>query len=100
MTGTVAIGEGADAVIGDPARARLYVPAGGDGTLTVLEDRAGGVVRLAAITTEKAARTGAVDPRTGIVYLPTAKLTPGKPGSRGTPVAGSFHILAVAPVAP
>jgi hypothetical protein len=49
------------------------------------------------VHTEIGARTGAVDPATGIVYLPTARFGP-PPAGGGRPPAlpGSFHVLIVA----
>ena len=50
------------------------------------------------MTTTAGAKTGAVDPSTGNVYLPSAKLQPPeKEGARPKPVPGSFTILVVAP---
>jgi hypothetical protein len=98
LVGTLPIGPGPDAVIADPAHGRLLIPSGGDGTLAVLADRPGGIAKLASVTTEMGARTGAVDPRSGKVYLPTARLgEPDKPGGRGQPLPGSFHILVLSP---
>ena len=49
------------------------------------------------VKTQQGARSGAVDPKTGTLYLPTASydLAPG--GGRPTPRPGSFEILVVAP---
>jgi hypothetical protein len=46
------------------------------------------------------ARTGAVDPQSGRVYLMTAVSDPSKPlggGGRPTPKEGSFEMLVVGP---
>jgi hypothetical protein len=86
--------------MGDPAHGRLLIPSGGDGTLAVLADRPDGIAKLATVATEVGARTGAVDPRSGKVYLPTARLgEPDKPGGHGQPLPGTFHILVLSPKA-
>jgi hypothetical protein len=48
------------------------------------------------VPTEIGARTGALDPATGMIYLPTARFGP-PPAGGGRPPAlpGSFHILVV-----
>ncbi|RZF61138.1 hypothetical protein EWE75_19230 [Sphingomonas populi] len=97
VTGLITIGAGPDAVIGDPARGRLYIPSGDTGTLAVLEDRPSGVTLLKTIRTAKGARTGACDPATGKVYLPVADLTPNPNGGKPAPVPGTFRILVVDP---
>lgn len=100
LVATLLIGPGPDAVISDPAHGRLLIPSGGDGTLAVLADRADGITKLASVPTEAGARTGAVDPRSGKVYMPTARLgEPAKQGGRGLPLPGSFHILVLSPKA-
>jgi DNA-binding beta-propeller fold protein YncE len=90
----IAIGPHPDAVIYDVARNRAYVPSGGDGTLTVIDTAAAQPVGIGKITTQVSARTGAVDPTTGKVYLPTQKLDAngeGKPKA----VSGSFEVLVI-----
>ena len=79
------IGAGADAVIYDPNRALAYVPSGASGTLAViaLAGPAANTV-IDTVPTQVGARTGAVDPKTGKIYLPTAEyLPPTVPGERG-----------------
>lgn len=97
VTGTIAIGEGPDAVIPDPARARLYIPSGDTGTLAILSDTVAGVTLIKTIPTAKGARTGAVDPKTGKVYLPVADFTPNATGGHPSPVPGTFRILVIDP---
>ncbi|MDB5681837.1 MAG: gluconolactonase [Sphingomonas bacterium] len=95
----VDIGKGADAVIMDDARRLAFIPCGRDGVLDILSlDSPGGVARVGRVTTEAGARTGAVDPSTGTIYLPTAKFgPPATAGGRPVMVPGSFHILVVSP---
>jgi DNA-binding beta-propeller fold protein YncE len=97
MVATLPIGKGADAVIADPARRRLFVPSG-SGTLAVLAEARGKVSLLETVTTEPSARTGAVDPTDGKIYLPAATMAPpATPGARRQMVPGSFHLIVVSP---
>jgi hypothetical protein len=97
LVGEIAIGPRPDGAFADPARHRAYIPSGGDGTLTVL-DTSGALPRaIAHVQTQVGARTGAVDPQTGRVYLPTARFqAPAVPGQRRQAVPGSFEVLVVA----
>lgn len=99
LTALVDIGKGPDAVIIDEKRALAFIPCGRDGVLDILSLASSKTVtRVARVTTEAGARTGALDPETGAIYLPTAKFgAPAQPGNRPGPVAGSFHILVVKP---
>jgi hypothetical protein len=52
------------------------------------------------LATQLLARTGAVDPQSGRVYLMTAVSDPSKPlggGGRPTPKEGSFEMLVIGP---
>jgi YVTN family beta-propeller protein len=97
ILGDIAIGPRPDGAFLDQARHRAYIPSGGDGTLTVI-DTSGRLPRaIARIATQTGARTGAVDPASGRVYLPTARFTPpAAAGQRPQMVPGSFEILVVA----
>lgn len=99
VVAAIDIGKGADAVILDPARRLAFIPCGRDGVLDVLSLNAPGSVTLAQrVTTEIGARTGALDPATGAIYLPTARFgAPDGPGRRPTVLPGTFHILVVQP---
>jgi YVTN family beta-propeller protein len=100
VVGEIAIGPRPDGAFADPARHRAYIPSGGEGTLTVI-DTSGRLPRaLAKVPTQTGARTGAVDPATGRVYLPAARYAPPPaPGQRPKMVPGSFEILVVGPAA-
>lgn len=93
------IGKDADAVIVDAARHLAFIPCGGDGTLVALDIRDGDHVTVAQIIpTQIGAKTGALDPRDGRIYLPAATMAAPEPGAkRGKAVAGSFVILVVSP---
>jgi YVTN family beta-propeller protein len=87
-----------DAVIYDAKRQRAYVPSGGDGMLTVIDTSAAIPRVTGGIPTQKGARTGAVDPVTGRVYLPAADMqAPAQAGGRAAPKPGSFVVLVVTP---
>ncbi|RST30437.1 YncE family protein [Sphingomonas ginkgonis] len=98
--GSAAIGARPDGAFADPARHRAYIPSGGDGTLAVFDTR-GALPRLMArVSTAKGARTGAVDPRSGRVYLPSASYgAAARTGERPPMVPGSFRLLLVDPSA-
>lgn len=99
LRGLLTIGLGPDAVILDAQRRLAFVPCGHDGTLSVIAlDRATGQAVVAVAVTERGARTGALDPETGRLYLPTAAFGP-TPAGGGRPamVPGSFHVLVLRP---
>jgi YVTN family beta-propeller protein len=91
---TVATGRGADGAVFDPAHRTAYVSAI-DGTLTRFEiDVHGQVTNVTHIATAHGARTVALDPTTGRLYLPTRDT---RPNAQGKPVAvpGTFRVLVV-----
>jgi hypothetical protein len=101
LVSLIEIGSGPDAVILDAPRRLAFIPCGRDGVLEMLSlDAPGGINRIASVKTEMGARTGALDPVTGAIYLPTARYGPLVPGTKRPPaLPGSFHILVVRPVA-
>jgi DNA-binding beta-propeller fold protein YncE len=95
--GTLAIGAGPDTVIYDPKRRLAFIPCGRDGVLEVIAVNGPKDVSVnQTLPTQIGARTGAVDPATGVVYLPAAKYDPG-PGGKPAPRPGTFEILVVTP---
>jgi DNA-binding beta-propeller fold protein YncE len=100
---TLPIGAGVDAAAFDPGTGCAYA-ANGEGTLTVIgPDGHGRFAVLATVPTRAGARTMALDPKTHLIYLPTAEFGPApeaKPGQPSRPpmVPGSFRILVVGPV--
>lgn len=98
---TLPIGKDADAVLLDEARGLAFVPCGGSGTLVALSIADADHVTVAqVIPTQVGAKTGAIDPRDGRIYLPTATLgTPAPGAKRGAPIPGTFVVLIVAPKA-
>ena len=96
---TLAIGAGPDAVIYDPKRRLAFIPCGRDGVLEVIAAAdAKHVAIVQTVTTQVGARTGAVDPASGAVYLPTSQFQPSaQAGGRPTAAPGTFEILVVTP---
>jgi len=95
---SITIGKGADAAIVDNVRGIIAVPCGDDGVLEILDISGQSVKRVAAVVTEKSARTGAIDPATGKIYLPAATFGPvDAAGGRPKMVSGSFHLIVVSP---
>jgi len=91
------IGAGPDTVLVDTRRRVALIPCGRDGTLTVIALGERPHI-VGEVRTELGARTGALDPATGKIYLPTAELAPpAAPGGRPQPKPGTFHILVLAP---
>jgi DNA-binding beta-propeller fold protein YncE len=63
----------ADAVLFDPVRRNFYIPCGRDGTLVVISETKEGTLAVqSSVATAVGAHTGALDPQTGRLYLPTA----------------------------
>jgi DNA-binding beta-propeller fold protein YncE len=93
------IGHGPDGVAIDEGRGVAFIPCGRDGELDVIPLRGNGPLTVTErVRTEVGARTLALDPSTGRLYLPTARFGP-TPAGGGRPPAlpGSFHILVVSP---
>jgi len=92
---TLTIGEGPDAVIYDRRRGLALIPSGRTGTLAVIAlqgPHANSVIDT--VPTQIGARTGAVDPKTGRVWLPTAQYNlPVPAGQRPTTKPGTFEVL-------
>jgi len=103
VLGTLPIGSGVDANGFDPGTG-LAFSSNGDGTLTVLGKNAkGDYAVVQTVTTERGARTMAVDEKTHRVYLVTAEFGPppsptaDQPRPRPPMVPGSFTILGYVP---
>jgi DNA-binding beta-propeller fold protein YncE len=103
---TVPIGPGADAIGYDPNRGLIYTANGaGDGSLTIIrQDVTDTYSVIQTLPTRQHARTLAVDPANGDVYLTTViygaelstPFTNGAPASlKVAPVDASFQVLVV-----
>jgi YVTN family beta-propeller protein len=95
---SLAIGPRPDGALYDATRHLAFVPSGGDGTLAVIELASAPEV-IARVQTAKGARTAALDPSSGRIYLPSAEFAPPVGNARPQPVAGTFAVVVVAPVA-
>jgi hypothetical protein len=94
----VDIGAGPDTALWDAKRERFLIPCGRSGTLAIVSlGNPGSAPVVTQVPTEMGARTGAIDPATGRVFLPTARFGPGEPGKRPPLVPGSFHVLVFSP---
>lgn len=97
----VAIGEHPDAAAYDSKHAAVY-SSNGDGTLSIVRQESADRYTVAAnLPTQRGARTMALDPATGKIYLVTADFGPApaataeQPHPRPAPVADSFVVLVV-----
>jgi DNA-binding beta-propeller fold protein YncE len=110
VVATLPIGPGTDADRFDPRNQLIFSSNGANGTLSVIREvSANSFVPVATVRTELSARTMAIDPATGQVFVVAAHTTPqalnrffaafrsGKrpKGSPFTP--GSFHLLIYSP---
>jgi len=101
VLGLAAIGDSPDAAGFDPKHGLAFSSNGGDGTLTIVNSEKPGFPVLQTVTTEKGARTMALDASTGRVYLVTAQFGPplpptdANPHSRRSVVPDSFEIIVV-----
>ncbi len=98
LAATVAIGTVPDAVLFDAKRRLVFIPCGVPGWLNVIAVRsASDIHAVQTLITQRGSRTGALDPKTGKIYLPAARFTaPTRPGVYPNIVPGSFEILVVA----
>lgn len=95
---TLTIGKGTDACAFDPGPGFAF-SSNGDGTLTVVEEQPPGTYRvLANVPTQAGARTMALDTKTHLIYLATARFkqpAAGEKGPRRAMEPDSFVILVV-----
>ena len=101
VVAAVPIGEGVDGNGFDP-KTGLAFSANGDGTLTVVRESAPGTYAVSeTVVTQRSARTMAIDPKTGNIYLPCAQFAPQEasqaegPRPRPTMIKDSFAVLVV-----
>jgi hypothetical protein len=96
IVATLATGKGADGIAFDARQHLAFVPAGRDGTLAVVAVGKGKASIVDTVKTQVSARTIAIDPRNGRLYLPAAEFGP-RPASGGRPpmVPGTFQVLVV-----
>ncbi len=88
----LAIDRKADAVLFDPVRRHFFIPCGRDGTLVVIsETKEGQWAVQYSVATAVGAHTGALDSKTGRIYLPTADFHLTLSGI--APTDGTFRVL-------
>ena len=99
---SVPIGRGTDAVAFDPKRKLIFSSNGLDGNLSIIQEKdAKTFVDLGTVKTAVSARTMAIDPDTGRIYLAAAELDPTAPpptsGRDMKIIPGSFKLLFLDP---
>jgi YVTN family beta-propeller protein len=97
LLGQIRVGKFPDAVIWDPNRRLAFVPSFAAGSLTIIAVSGKSDIKVVqTLATQAGTRTGALDEKTGKIYLPTSKLNPpAKKGAYPTPVPGTFEVLVV-----
>jgi DNA-binding beta-propeller fold protein YncE len=95
---SVPIGNGVDACAFDDGT-QLAFASCGDGTTTIAREETPDKLTVAqTLTTERSARTMALDPKTHRIYLPTAKFGPRVEGQRRPPmIPGTLRLLVYGP---
>ena len=91
---TFAIGARPDAVLLDGSRGLAYIPSAMTGTLAViaLSGPANNTI-IDTVATQRGARTGTVDLKTGKIYLPAAEYGSPAAGQKPEPKPGTFQVL-------
>lgn len=102
VVATVPIGSGPDATRYDPKTHLVFSPNGRDGTLTVVQQLSKDSYKpVQTLTTQRGARTMALDRKTGEIYLVTAGFGPPPPATAANPhprpsmLPNSFVVLVV-----
>ena len=100
---TIPIGEGVDAATFDPNRGLAFSSNGRDGTLSIIGVDGPNLALLNTIATHSGARTMALDPQTGDVFVVGADYAPAQPTANGgrsqrpRTVPGSVVVLKLEP---
>jgi DNA-binding beta-propeller fold protein YncE len=96
------IGRGSDAAAFDPVRKRAFSANGLDGTISVYQQRSPDLYEaLDPIHTAVSARTMAVDPQSGRLFLAGADVDPpASSGGRPRPRPGTLRLMILEPAAP
>jgi hypothetical protein len=104
----VKVGANSDALVYDQERRFVFSFGGDDGTLSVIAVHGRSNIALVqTLKTQPSARLGALDPKTGRVYIPAAKVGPPAapiklPGMEELPGLNphTFKFIVVAPTSP
>jgi len=93
VVATIANGDGVDALGWDPTEKLIYIPAGREGTVTVVhQDSPDKYTTVATVQTMPGAKTIAVDPATHTAYLFQPEYGPAPAPAPGTPApTGRFR---------
>ena len=96
---TVPIGRGSDSAGWDPVRKRAF-SSNGEGTISVIQQKTpDSYVALSPIATVRSARTMAVDPVSGRLFVAGGDLDPNSPaGTRPRLLPGSLRLMVFEPV--
>jgi YVTN family beta-propeller protein len=98
---TPAVGAGPDAAAYDPGTGLVFSSNGQDGTLTIVKEVKGKYEPVDTVTTERTARTMALDEKTHRVYLSAAETGPapeakeGQKKGRAPIVPDTYHVIVV-----
>ena len=96
----VPIDKGPDGALFDRTHRRFLVPCGQSGSMSVIGvNSARTLTVLPSVSTAASARTAALDPVSGRVYLPAAQFTPAQAGGRQVLVPGSVRLIVLEPSA-
>jgi DNA-binding beta-propeller fold protein YncE len=96
---TVPIGKGSDAVAWDPKRRLVFSSNGIDGDISVIRQTTPDAYEpLAPIPTAVSARTMAIDPASGRLFVAALDFeTAATPGARPHPKSGSLRLMVLDP---
>ena len=91
---TLAIGLRPDGAMYDPARKLAVLPTGADGVINLISvAKAEDVQVVAKPAGRVGSRSGAIDPKTGRIFLPSARFETAKAGARPSAAPGSFEVM-------
>ena len=95
VVATVPIGRGTDSAAWDPKRKLAFSSNGFDGNISVIAQKTpDSYVALAPIATAPSARTMAIDPATGRLFVAAIEITsPAAPGARPQAKPGSLRLM-------
>jgi len=96
VVATLATGKGADGAAFDATKRLAFIPSGRDGKLSVIAVDGAKSRIIQSLDTQVSARTIALDPDSGRIYLPAANYGAAPAGGGRPPqVPGSFNVLVV-----
>ncbi len=91
---TLPIGSGTDAAAFDPTHKLIFSSNGRDGTLSIIQEQSPQTfVSLGDLKTASSARTMAIDPATGRIYLAAGDVDPAAGADKHAIVPGSLKLL-------